>query len=145
MGDTPSDASVRGRILVADDLEFGRGIIKMLLGREYEVVEAANERQAMEALAAEADSLLCVLLSPKLAGAGGRGMLDYMRAARLAERIPVIALVSPSDAEGRAWCRESGVADIVERPYDEDMLRCKVRWNVDRFRRISRIGAARCA
>lgn len=130
-------ADGRGRILVADDLEFARGILKMLLRREYDVVEAADGRAAIEVLKTQADSLCCVLLDIKMPGVDGYGVLDFMRGAGLLDRIPVIALTSISDPEGHIRCYESGAIDLIEKPYDEGLLMYKIHWDIERFRRLA--------
>jgi len=137
MSGKAGEAGRRGRILVADDVEFARGILKMLLRREYDVVEAADGRAAIDVLKAEPDSLSCVLLDIKMPGVDGYGVLDFMRGAGLLDRIPVIALTSISDPEGHIRCYESGVIDLVEKPYDEGLLMYKIRWDIERFRRLA--------
>ena len=127
----------KGCILVADDVEFVRGILKMLLRRDYDVVEAADGREAMACLNEMGDSIMCVLLDIKMPGVDGYGVLDYMRRTGLIDRIPVIALTSVSDPQGHIRCYESGVIDLIEKPYDEDLLLYKIRWNIERFRRLN--------
>lgn len=125
------------RILVADDVEFSRGILKMLLRFDYDVVAAADGREAIALLKDEPAQIACVLLDIRMPGVDGYGVLDFMRGAGLAEKIPVIALTSISDPQGHIRCYESGVFDIIEKPFDEDLLLYKLRWDIDRFRRMN--------
>ena len=127
----------RDCVLVADDVDFGRGILKMLLRREYEVLEAANGAEAISILKAEGRRISCLLLDIRMPGVDGYGVMDYMRTEGLLDRIPVIALTSISDPQGHMRCYESGAIDLIEKPYDEDMLLYKIRWNIERFRRLN--------
>ena len=124
-------------VLVADDIEFGRGILKMLLRPEYDVLEAADGKEAIARLDADASRISCVLLDIKMPGVDGYGVMDYMRDKGLASRIPVIALTSISDPQGHIRCYESGAIDLIEKPYNEKLLLYKIRWNINRFRRTS--------
>ncbi len=125
------------RILVADDAEFSRGILKMLLRFDYDVVEAADGRETIALLESESTRIACVLLDIRMPGVDGYGVLDFMRGAGLADKIPVVALTSVSDPQGHIRCYESGVFDIMEKPFDEDLLLYKLRWDIDRFRRLN--------
>ena len=124
-------------ILVADDVEFGRGILKMLLRRRYDVLEAADGREAVEQLEENADRITCVLLDIKMPGMDGYGVMNHMKRVGLLDRIPVIALTSISDPQGHIRCYESGAIDLIEKPYDESLLLYKIKWNIDRFRRLN--------
>mgnify|MGYP002623761821 CR=1 FL=1 len=124
-------------VLVADDIAFGRGILKMLLRNEYDVLEAADGAEAIACLEANASRISCVLLDIKMPAVDGYGVMDYMRRERLLDRMPVIALTSVSDPQGQIRCYESGAIDLIEKPYDEDVLLYKIRWNIARFRRLS--------
>lgn len=127
----------RDCVLVADDIDFGRGILKMLLRRDYDVLEAADGAQAIERLKEAPSRISCVLLDIKMPGVDGYGVMDYMRSEGLLEKIPVIALTSISDPQGHIRCYESGAIDLIEKPYDEEVLLYKIRWDIDRFRRLA--------
>ena len=127
-------------VLIADDIEFGRGILKMLLRHEYDVLEAADGAEAIAHLKAETDRISCVLLDIKMPGVDGYGVMDYMREAGLMERIPVIALTSISDPQGHIRCYESGAIDLIEKPYNSNLLLYKIHWDIERFRRLNGAG-----
>ncbi len=130
------DNAKRDCVLVADDVDFGRGILKMLLRRDYDVLEASDGREAIACLKKEAARISCVLLDIKMPVVDGYGVMDYMREEGLMDKIPVIALTSISDPQGHIRCYESGAIDLIEKPYNEEVLLYKIRWNIDRFRRL---------
>ncbi len=122
-------------ILIADDMEFTRGILKMLLQTEYMVHEAANGSEALAALEKHGENIACVLLDIRMPGVDGYEVMDCMRRKGVLERIPVIALTAISDPKGHIRCYESGAVDIIEKPYNEELLLYKIRWTISRFRR----------
>ena len=109
-------------VLVADDVEFSRGILKMLLRHDYEVLEASNGDEAVSQLKENAQKISCILLDIKMPGLDGYGVMDFMRQEKLIERIPVIALTSLSDPQGHIRCYESGAIDLIEKPFNQDLL-----------------------
>ena len=124
-------------VLVADDVEFSRGILKMLLRHDYEVLEASNGDEAVSQLKENAQKISCILLDIKMPGLDGYGVMDFMRQEKLIKRIPVIALTSLSDPQGHIRCYESGAIDLIEKPFNQDLLLYKVNWIIQRFRRLS--------
>lgn len=127
----------RSCILVADDVEFARGILRMLLCHDFDILEAANGNEAVSGLKENAARISCVLLDIKMPGLDGYGVMDYMRREGLIERIPVIALTSISDPQGHIRCYESGAIDLIEKPFNQDLLLYKVKWIIRRFKRLS--------
>ena len=132
----------RKGILIADDMEFARGILKMLLRTDYTVFEASNGEEALATLETQGDGIACVLLDIRMPGVDGYEVMDCMRRKGFLERIPVIALTAISDPKGHIRCYESGAIDIIEKPYNEELLLYKVRWTIERFRRCARAESA---
>ena len=130
------DNAKRGCVLLADELDFGRGILKLLLHRDYDVLEASDGHEAIARLKKDAMRISCVLLDIKMSGDNGYGVMDYMRDEGLMDKIPVVALTSISDSLGHILCYESGAIDLIEKPYNEEVLLYKIRWNIDRFHRL---------
>lgn len=122
-------------VLIADDMEFTRGILKVLLQADYTVYEAANGADALSLLERHGEDMSCVLLDIRMPGVDGYEVMDCMRRKGYLDRIPVIALTAISDPKGHIRCYESGAVDIIEKPYNEDLLLYKVRWVIKRFRR----------
>lgn len=131
---------MKGKILVADDLECSRGILRLLLRHDYDIVEAADGFEAVDALKRHGEAIVCVLLDIKMPGMDGYGVMDYMRDAGLDDKVPVIALTAISDPQGLIRCFRSGAADVIEKPFNEELLSYKIDWNIQRFRRLG--GAA---
>lgn len=125
-------------ILVADDMEFSRGILRMLLRPVYTVFEAADGKEALAILEQHTDEISCVLLDICMPGVDGYEVMECMRRKGVLDRIPVIALTAISDPKGHIRCYESGAVDIIEKPYNEELLLYKVRWTISRFRRSAR-------
>ena len=76
---------MKGKILVADDLECSRGILRLLLRHDYDVVEAADGFEAVDALKRFGAAIVCVLLDIRMPGMDGYGVMDCVRDAGLAE------------------------------------------------------------
>lgn len=123
-------------ILIADDAAIDRRIVRMLLRRDYDVEEAADGLEAVKHMEAHPDGYACILLDMLMPVMDGFKVMEYMQQHGLLEKIPVVALTAISDAEGHIKCYESGAIDIIEKPFDNRMLQYKLKFNINRFRRL---------
>jgi len=120
-------------ILIADGQTLSRKILRMLLRTEYDVVEAADGAEAVRLMKAAPGGIDGLLLDVRLSAGHGLRVLDLLRREGLTDRIPVIALTSAAEANGHRRCYEAGAADVIEKPYREDLLLYKLKWNLAHF------------
>lgn len=112
------------RILVADDSFLQRRMIGAALKEEgHECIEAVNGKDALEKAGTESpDCILLDLLMPEI---DGFGVLDAMREKGM--NIPVVIFSADIQDTTRAKCKELGVADFINKPINDDVLREAVR------------------
>ena len=129
-------------ILIADDAAIDRRIVRMLLRRDYDVEEAADGLEAVKHMEANPNGYACILLDMLMPVMDGFKVMEYMQQHGLLEKIPVVALTAISDAEGHIKCYESGAIDIIEKPFNNQMLQYKLKFNINRFRRLQGLQVA---
>lgn len=127
------DTSEKPKILIADDADIGRSILRALLRKEFDVVEASNGLEAVKALSTEGGRFAAVLLDVMMPVMDGFGVLRFMRENGLAGRIPAIMLTAIADTDAKIRCYDAGATDVVEKPYDEKLLVRKIRVLADVF------------
>ena len=121
------DTTARPKILLADDADVGRAILRSLLRKEFDVVEARNGLEAIRALESSEGGLSAVVLDVMMPVMDGFRVLQFMREKELIGRIPAIMLTAISDTDAKVRCYEAGATDVVEKPYDEKLILHKVR------------------
>ena len=104
------------QILIVDDEEINRVILKGLFQDEYAVIEATNGQEAIAQLESENDFIL-VLLDIVMPVMNGFGVLQYMKEHDLLEQTPVILITGETviDSEDQAY--SFGVADVMHKPF----------------------------
>ncbi len=121
-----SAARVARRVLVVDANEVNRLIaVSMLRARGHEVEAAASGREAVAAaLAGPYDLILMDVEMPDVDGlAATRALRDDGVA------VPIVAVTSHAFAEERARCLETGMHDVLTKPYTPEALDAVVeRW-----------------
>ncbi len=121
------DTNEKLKILVADDADIGRSILRALLRKEFDVVEARNGAEAVNALSTEGGRFAAVILDVMMPVMDGFGVLKFMEENGLVGSFPVIMLTAIADQDAKARCYDAGATDVVEKPYDEKLLVRKVR------------------
>src|SRR5688572_11815217 len=109
------------RILIADDSATIRRLIRGILQfRGYEVVEAANGDEALQAIDREAGAINLAILDLMMPGKTGLEALTELRAAeasRAGDRpLPVIILTA--EEEGAEQAQASGANRFLLKPFE---------------------------
>jgi CheY-like chemotaxis protein len=122
---------VRRRVLVADDSESYRRIMRNQLGaRGLDAVAVGGGRQALDRLAAEPFDLLLVDgMMPGLDGPATAREVRRREAAAGASPIAIVAITAGGQPEDRERLLAAGIDDLVVKPVlDEDLDRALETW-----------------
>jgi adenylate cyclase len=125
--------TARARVLVVDDDRLNRLMLTKLLEHEgYEVREAADGRQALDALAEEAfDLVLLDLVMPEV---DGIEVLQTIKGSSKWWNTPVIMISAVEETESIVRCIELGADDYVLKPFDPVLLRARLNASLARRR-----------
>ena len=110
-------ASEPGIVLIVDDSQISRNLLKETLGSRYKVLEAVDGREALELLRVHGHEIRLVLLDIVMPKMDGREMMKTAAAEKLLEHIPVIAVTSEDDSNRYRNLLDLGVHDIVKKPF----------------------------
>ena len=114
----------RTKILLVDDTLTIRKLARVILGSDYDYVEAENGEQANLVARAEQPQLIVMDLNmPVKDGVAG---LDDLKAEPTTRAIPVIILTSETEQSLRTRCVELGCAEFLQKPLDKTLLRSAV-------------------
>ena len=114
------------RILIADDVEVNRVVLDLMFSMDYEIVLAANGREAIRQINGDQE-LALVLLDIMMPAIDGFGVLDYMEAHNLLEKIPVILITGedPEACDERAYSYK--IADVIHKPFKAEIVERRAR------------------
>ena len=111
------------KILVVDDESRMRKLVKDFLGREgYQVLEAGDGLEAMEAFYAEKDIALIILdvMMPKMDG------WQTCREIRQSSKVPIIMLTARGDERDELQGFNLGVDEYISKPFSPKILVARV-------------------
>jgi two-component system response regulator HydG len=109
-------------ILVVDDDIAHRTMLRILLGWEYEIVEADCGFKAIEKIQnAPFDLVLMDVCMPKISGVEALGRIKAAN-----PKVPVIMMTAYSSADTANRAMEKGAYDYITKPFDFDNLRSTI-------------------
>lgn len=110
------------RILIVDDSEFNRAILKEILQETYEIIEADDGKEALLKINEYGMEISLVLLDIIMPEKDGFEVLKYMEEESLISDIPVIMISSEDSANYIRRAYEMGVSDYINRPFDANIV-----------------------
>ena len=124
---------MRSKVLIVDDMELNREMLTAILEDEYPVLEADGGRKAIEMIQEYKDDIAVVLLDLIMPEVDGFAVLEVMKNQSWLKFIPVLVITAESRAEVESKCFEMGVADFIKKPFDNAIVRNRVKNIVDLF------------
>ena len=129
------------RILIVDDSEFNRAILKEILEETYEIIEADGGNEALHKIDEYGMKISLVLLDIIMPEKDGFEVLKYMEEERLISDIPVIIISSEDSANYIRRAYEMGVSDYINRPFDANIVYQRVSNTVKLYAKQKRLMA----
>ena len=109
------------KILIADDSEINRALLKEILGDGYDYLEAEDGAAAVELMRQRTDISL-LLLDLMMPGMDGFDVLRVMKYHTWLDEIPVIVISAAEDTANIERAYDLGVADYIRRPFERIMI-----------------------
>ena len=115
----------RQKILIVDDSELNRDILKEILGETYNYLEAENGNQAIQ-IVEENPEIDLMLLDINMPQMNGFGVLEWMNRFQWIDETPVIMISSEESVDTMRKAYEMGITDYITRPFDSVIVKKRV-------------------
>ena len=129
------------KILIVDNSEFNRAILKEILEETYEIIEVDGGNEALHKIDEYGMKISLVLLDIIMPEKDGFDVLKYMEEERLISDIPVIIISSEDSANYIRRAYEMGVSDYINRPFDANIVYQRVSNTVKLYAKQRRLMA----
>lgn len=114
-----------GKLLVVDDDEALRRLMRLELSDTYEIIDSGQPEHGLAiALESRPDAILLDLRMPKYSG---YELLQTFTSFSHTQRIPVIVVSGEAGSQTKEHCKQLGAAGYFEKPIDFDALRVCLR------------------
>lgn len=120
------------QMLIVDDKAVNRYVLKSIFEEDYEIAECQDGRGAIEILEEKRDEVAAVLLDIVMPVCDGFAVLKYMKETAL-RTVPVILISSNVDDKNIHRAYDYDVADYIQKPFQEEVVRQRVQRMVDLY------------
>ena len=121
------------RILVVDDAEINRELLRDVLNEDYVVETAADGAEALLLLEGTFDTMSALLLDLNMPKMNGFAVLDEMEKRHWMGKLPVLVISGECSPEIESMCLNLGVSDFIHKPFELTVVRNRVRNPIDLF------------
>ena len=110
-------------ILIVDDVEMNRELLKEMFSGVYRCVEAENGREALDRVQEYKGSFAAILLDIIMPVMDGFQFLQEMKKRNMLEQIPVFLITADSTEAVAMKGYEMGVVDVIANPFNPYIVR----------------------
>ena len=110
------------RVLVVEDNELTRELLREILCGTYEVLEAENGQAALDVLSEYKSSISLIFLDVVMPVMDGYTFLDRVRADRELSLIPVVVTTQNNSENDEVIALSRGATDFVPKPYRPEVI-----------------------
>lgn len=115
--------AAKPRVLIVDDSELNRDLLKEMLRDRYEVLEAADGEKGLALLYELGTKISLVLLDVVMPKLGGFDVLAVMQKERWLDDIPVMMISAEDSPAFIQKAYDMGASDYITRPFNMNVVR----------------------
>lgn len=112
----------KNTILIADDAEINREMLKVIFEEQYTILEAADGNEAIRLIEENKDELALIFLDLIMPDKSGLDVLYYMEEKNYQDLIPVIMITGEATATSDEKAYELGASDIIYKPFEPKVV-----------------------
>ena len=123
---SPGSSLAKRRILIVEDDELNREILKDLLCDQYDVLCAEDGAVGLKLLEEHYAELSVVLLDMFMPVCDGFQFLKEAKQNPILALVPIIVMTGSERQEDEARCLELGASDFVPKPYNQRVVKARI-------------------
>jgi putative two-component system response regulator len=123
----------RNTLLIVDDVEINREMLKVIFGGEYDILEATDGEETLQLIEENRDRIALVFLDMVMPKMSGIDVLKEMSLKGYTDFIPVILITAEGTADTDLKAYEFGATDIIYKPFEPRVIRRRTRNLIELF------------
>ena len=124
---------MKDKILIVDDSELNRDLLKEILGEDYEILEAGDGQAALDIMEAEDNNISAILLDLMMPVMDGFEFMAILTERKLMEKVPILVISGENSIQNEKKCFECGVSDFIARPFNAVLVKKRVQNVVNHY------------
>ncbi len=129
----------RKAVLVVDDAELNRVLLRGILEKDYQIMEAEDGKAALLQIKLHRDEICAVLLDIIMPHMDGFTVLTKIKEENLLDRIPVLLISADTSVEFERTGYLNGAFDFIHKPFDNVIVKARVDRAVELYNSKNRL------
>lgn len=125
---------MRNSILIVDDDELNREMLKLIFEKEYEVIVAGDGKEAITLLVKHMNEIAVILLDLIMPVLNGYQVLKVLSSKKILDKIPVVLITSQNDEQTEFACYSLGASAVISKPFVPLTVRQRVNNLIEMYR-----------
>ena len=117
---------VKRKVLIVEDNEINREILKETLEDDYDVLEAVNGEEGLNILSQYYKDISLILLDVVMPVCDGFEFLSRQKSDSLLASVPVIVTTGTNSQEDELKCLGLGAVDFITKPYNVRIVKSRI-------------------
>lgn len=117
---------MKDMMLVVDDVEINREILKVIFKNQYEILEAENGEEALAMIEGCQGSIDIILLDLMMEGLSGFDILEERKKIDFFRKIPVVVITSSGYMEDQIKAFDMGANEYIAKPFVPELVLSRV-------------------
>ena len=118
---------MRNTVLIAEDSELNRELLRELLEEKYSILEAEDGAQALELIKNQHKDIAVLLLDIVMPNMSGLELLDILTEQKLTGDFPILIISGDSGMDVEEQCLLRGVTDFIRKPFSPNLVQHRIR------------------
>lgn len=127
---------MRNKILIVDDEEVNRELLKQMFEKDYEILEASNGKDAIVMVGKYMDEIAIILLDIMMPVLNGYQVLQVLSAKKIINKIPVILITASDDEKAELQCYSLGATAVITKPFATKVVIKRVLSTIEMYKNI---------
>ena len=119
-------SGIRRKVLIVEDNEINREILKETLKDDYDVLEAINGEEGLKILSQNYKDISIILLDVIMPVCDGFEFLNRQKSDSLLASVPVIVTTGNNSQEDELKCLGLGAVDFITKPYNARIVKSRI-------------------
>ncbi len=132
---------MKKKILIVDDQEVNRVLLKELLRDDFDIIEAENGEQALKILNEGAD-ITAVLLDLIMPVLDGMGVLAELNRTGMISRLPVFIITAADSMRMLESAFDLGAVDIIPKPFKVVFIKSRIKNIIELYQYRNSLGGS---
>lgn len=124
---------MKNRILIIEDAEFNRELLKVIMEDDYDIDIAENGEEAINILCEKWSKIDAVLLDLQMPVMDGYEVIECMNQNNWTNKIPILVITGEYSVEIENRCFSLGVSDFIPKPFDATLVKNRVKNMVELY------------